>query len=578
MIPRRCIQVAVCVGTISLCVASFRLDAATYSSAQEARAALKEAQARYAKAREEQRTRRDELQAAKSRVNQITATKGRAVASKNAALGNRIFDLKIRLQAILAKRDAKLAELREGFWCSKCNRSKSEIEASGEDFWEHLAKVCSPNPPSDCLVKATPEQLEAASNEFDGEIKEVQEQIGQLENEQKQNKADYKREVEEAQAPVKDLEAALARTGSEVNNAASRVTAMANALRLQEQKDAIIQLAQAEATRLANEQAEREKASTFFIGGLQSAAGEKAASTVAASGTTDDVDGAATGQISAGNPPQPTTFATEGPPASTVGRSEQAQTSPPTAVKDTPDTADAVVSTIARIDQSERGTRQSFPQSAANLLARAVSNNTTPLDEATTRIINLAKPLLRLTETETEAAKQGLKQEFVDVAMQQMREALNRTRPDLEGIPLDPGDVLNRPQQGPSDAADTVLGGLVERTAQVISEYSIKEASSRVVEKVEDRAISRFNSSLYGIEDKSKSDDPFERAQDAFYKKVSPANLVTKIMESGGNLYRGVYRYMDEVYDRFFKFLDLAPGGIERAMDEQLQSDPSQSH
>ena len=51
-------------------------------------------------------------------------------------------------------------DLKQGFYCSRCNRSKTEIQKSGEDFYNHINRV------EGTIQTAPPEAFEKAKNEY----------------------------------------------------------------------------------------------------------------------------------------------------------------------------------------------------------------------------------------------------------------------------------------------------------------------------------------------------------------------------------------------------------------------------
>lgn len=73
------------------------------------------------------------------------------------------------------EKEKALAELRQGYFCSKCNRSKTEIERAGEDFYEHLKRV------GGHIVPASQEQIYAKEKEYNDKILAKVNELGKLE-------------------------------------------------------------------------------------------------------------------------------------------------------------------------------------------------------------------------------------------------------------------------------------------------------------------------------------------------------------------------------------------------------------
>lgn len=84
-----------------------------------------------------------------------------------ANLNKQMRALDDRLNALIAQRDAALAELRQGLYCSQCHRTKSEIEAKGENFWDHLRRV------NGVPIPAPQSEIDAKAKEYDQKINEM---------------------------------------------------------------------------------------------------------------------------------------------------------------------------------------------------------------------------------------------------------------------------------------------------------------------------------------------------------------------------------------------------------------------
>jgi hypothetical protein len=83
------------------------------------------------------------------------------------------------LQQIMAERDRILDEFRHGSFCSRCNRSRSEIEAGGENFYVHLQRVNGQE------IPATQDQINAKAQEYESRIKQAQAYMDSLDEQLK---------------------------------------------------------------------------------------------------------------------------------------------------------------------------------------------------------------------------------------------------------------------------------------------------------------------------------------------------------------------------------------------------------
>ncbi len=74
------------------------------------------------------------------------------------------------------KKGVALDELRLGLRCSKCNSSKSEIEAKGETFYHHLSRVEG----EEIRVPASASELASKAAEFDRQIESLETDLATL--------------------------------------------------------------------------------------------------------------------------------------------------------------------------------------------------------------------------------------------------------------------------------------------------------------------------------------------------------------------------------------------------------------
>lgn len=76
-----------------------------------------------------------------------------------------------QVRALMADKSRVLAELRAGYYCSQCHRSKTEIERGGESFMEHLVRV------NGHIVPAPPSEIDAKAAEYDSRIANAEQAV-----------------------------------------------------------------------------------------------------------------------------------------------------------------------------------------------------------------------------------------------------------------------------------------------------------------------------------------------------------------------------------------------------------------
>jgi hypothetical protein len=95
--------------------------------------------------------------------------------SRAPQIEQRILECRTKISQLLAQKEQALEELRHGYFCSKCKRSKSEIErAERISFEKHLQDVKG-------QAVASPGQLSEKAAFYDRQIAALQNQIAQLE-------------------------------------------------------------------------------------------------------------------------------------------------------------------------------------------------------------------------------------------------------------------------------------------------------------------------------------------------------------------------------------------------------------
>ena len=79
-------------------------------------------------------------------------------------INKKVFDLAAKTDELIAEKQKVVGQLRSGEFCSKCKRTKTEIEKGGESYGQHLGRVKGNSvPPSD-------EEIAKVAAKYDAEI------------------------------------------------------------------------------------------------------------------------------------------------------------------------------------------------------------------------------------------------------------------------------------------------------------------------------------------------------------------------------------------------------------------------
>ncbi len=156
-----------------------------------------------------------------------------------AQIDQQISDCRLKIATLQREEEQALDELRNGLFCSKCNRSKSELERVGINFGKHLSDVKG-------QAVAHPELYAEKKTFYEDQIAALQRRIAELEG--------MKSQVANAARQQADLE--RQRQQREQQGAQLREM-QAQADRLKQQRDAIVNRAvsKAEATQRAGQAA-----------------------------------------------------------------------------------------------------------------------------------------------------------------------------------------------------------------------------------------------------------------------------------------------------------------------------------
>ncbi len=110
---------------------------------------------------------------AQSRIGQVKAQQDANIDQRQ-QLQREIQELQRQIQAVRMEKAKVLNELKQGLYCSQCNRSKTQLAADGIDFQRHLAEV------NGRPVAAPPEVVAEVAKQFDQQIEALQLQIRNL--------------------------------------------------------------------------------------------------------------------------------------------------------------------------------------------------------------------------------------------------------------------------------------------------------------------------------------------------------------------------------------------------------------
>lgn len=210
---------------------------APYATSAEARAAVAAAESRA-------HSLQQQYESLSQRFADVARRRGEAVARASrlsSSQSDRSAELSAALSAVVAQRNKALADFREGLFCSLCKRSKTEIEQSGENFFDHIRRV------DGQVIRATPEQVAAKEQEYDGKIASLRQQIEQANAQAAQEAAEAQRAVASLDDEANEIEDVGAKLSADIAAAhAEAATARGWIPRLE--------YAEREAKRIAEEQ------------------------------------------------------------------------------------------------------------------------------------------------------------------------------------------------------------------------------------------------------------------------------------------------------------------------------------
>jgi hypothetical protein len=140
----------------------------------------------------------ERLAATKKALDDAVTAKKKELADAKAALDAKAAKLKAEIAQLQKERDDLIKDLKGGFYCTKCGRTKSYFENRGESFEKHLVDVQARAEP------APTSTLEQKRDEYSQKIAYKRVQLKNLETNDKDVPA-KKKQLEEAEKKVKDL-------------------------------------------------------------------------------------------------------------------------------------------------------------------------------------------------------------------------------------------------------------------------------------------------------------------------------------------------------------------------------------
>ena len=171
-----------------------------------ARGQLAAAVSQLAMARAQQESAERQVRACEQRLREADDQLNQCLGEVRAAQG--------QVSALVNERDQILVELRGGFYCSQCNRSKTEIEReTGMSFYSHLTQVNGhPVPAPESLIQQKTE-------EYAQKIAAAEEKV----REQRARCAPCQEQINRAQAQLSAAHSLVGRLQSEISAAEERV-------------------------------------------------------------------------------------------------------------------------------------------------------------------------------------------------------------------------------------------------------------------------------------------------------------------------------------------------------------------
>ena len=491
------------------------------------------------------------------------------------------------ISALTFQKIAALGELRQGMFCTGCQTPCSVLIARGEPC-PHEGQSLRP---------ATPAELAAKAREYDDRIEPLQARKDQLSQTRQSRTQEFRSQLDEKRRELEELRRRAADLNAEISRANSEEMQARNGVILMEQKEALeaAQKRMAERAELkAKAEKERYQAQIYW----QQA--EDAQRRMSASKLTDDWK---RNQPGGNQVEQDTRPPAEEPKLEETARQarEQASRAAERAAEldqrarslqaDTPGDAplERVAQSIELIEAAEQARSSTVMKpgqtgAAAQLLALSATkaDGVDVVGQAVDRFSNVLREAEAAARTSVADGKKILKAAAEEAIRSKMEDTERQFRNDLVGLAattrLDDkeGIVPDKLIQGAAndafgDAASIVLSDVNERSpvVQSLTDSAVERVSGWCTQQVRNRIISLYNEKVFGIADMSNSTDPLERAEDAVWKASSQANLV---MRTGFVSLSGYRKYLGEVLDRVFEYVDLVPDRLSDATDPDTQA------
>jgi len=576
-----------------------------YNTSQEARAAYEAAQSRVEAARSLAAQLRQQANRLQQKINQMQSQGPPGLAE----LDRKIGEQQSQLRQAMGDKITGMEEMRSGFFCSGCGRTRTEILAMGDQF---------PHP-GQHVVNATPEQLEEKEKEFDQKIAEAKAALLASIQRRQELIERFRQELAAMSAPLADLLRQASEAEQQLARAASESARAKSEMGYLEQKERFIEAQKQEAekqrqAKIVEEQKRKARAAAFetarwmaekerlqrevvwrqqqqmIAQEIQDAAAarrraedvreaiarqDQAAQRLADAWAEEARQREQARQAAAAAPPATDAAPPDaGPPAGRPDSNSRASTQPTNRALAQP--TDPVEDTRREIGRLDQG-----PGAPDAELAKGLREDTTAAASASDRlrqgVFDLAREGFQLGKEALRSEADARVQEKVDEVKDQLREDTKGLVPKswlnaYYGSGKTPEQILtNSTSTALTEMRDDIMGGLTSKSSALkeMTNEGISAATTFVTDTVRNKILGAFNEKVFGIEDRSRSADPVERAETEYYNAVSPANLWLK---TGFGYLRvpsiaGLRDYMMTAQDKFFNYFGLAVDRINETGD-----------
>ena len=491
---------------------SWHVIAFASTSVSDAQQAVQAAQQRIENTRQDKSQLSSEIGAKETRLDQLKA-QGPPCHDYQAA----IFKAGEELGRLRFQEATTLADFRQGYFCSKCNRSKTEIEATGENFYDHIRRV------DGQIIPASAEKLAEKQKEFDDKIRDVEGQLNALQDQQRACVDGYDKDVASVLAEIQELQsrwwelqqAFCAATRDYL--AAQNQAAM---LARQEEQQALLAKQQQleKAKREAEEEGRKKRAQQFEE---ERRSREQLEREQAQKKQNDEQEKSKKEEKESRNFAGPWLADTN---AGNSGTEESPANQSPGALEQ---------------PGLERQESTSPNESALSSLQRLIQPQLPSLSDTKDRLVDAfqrAKDLM----------KEKLGDDVFDSA--------------TNSGPSTPDDLVH-------SEISSVLTDLSKEPAEQPGSTLITAIKEKLIDSISDKLAEKFRQSVIALttpqDFAGESNDQLSVAQREFEMTVSPSNLVYQTFPFyGAKAIRGLHHYLNDAQDNFFSYFGLATDRI----------------